>query len=111
MVNEESVPRDEAIRTRAYLLWEADGHQHGRDDHYWREAIAQLEGESVSRVASLPAAKRQSEKVKKAPKAKKFVSSDAQVESEAVGDANGAAVGEPKPKRIRQAAPASDTKF
>lgn len=38
---------EEHIRTRAYLLWEAEGGAHGRDDHYWREAIAQLQAESI----------------------------------------------------------------
>ncbi len=26
---------DDAIRQRAYLLWEADGRPDGRADHYW----------------------------------------------------------------------------
>lgn len=38
---------EENIRTRAYLLCEAEGCAHGRDDHYWREAIAQLQAESM----------------------------------------------------------------
>ncbi|SAK74891.1 hypothetical protein AWB76_04824 [Caballeronia temeraria] len=35
------------IRVRAYLLWEAEGCQGGRDEHYWLEAIAQLGRERV----------------------------------------------------------------
>lgn len=38
---------EENVRTRAYLLWEAGGRAHGRDDHYWCEAVAQLEAESI----------------------------------------------------------------
>jgi hypothetical protein len=37
----------EEIRVRAYLLWEAEGRQQGRDDHYWHEAILRLERERV----------------------------------------------------------------
>lgn len=40
------------IRVRAYLLWESDGRQSGRDDHYWHEAILQLERERVSESES-----------------------------------------------------------
>jgi hypothetical protein len=47
---------EEHIRTRAYLLWEADGCAHGRDDHYWREAIAQLQAESIQPSLSTPVA-------------------------------------------------------
>ncbi|WP_235024727.1 DUF2934 domain-containing protein [Caballeronia arvi] len=36
------------IRVRAYLLWEGEGRQSGRAEHYWREAIVQLERERVS---------------------------------------------------------------
>ncbi|GJH21765.1 hypothetical protein CBA19CS22_34505 [Caballeronia novacaledonica] len=47
---------EEHIRTRAYLLWEADGCTRGRDDHYWREAIAQLQAESIQPSLSTPVA-------------------------------------------------------
>jgi hypothetical protein len=40
------------IRVRAYLLWESDGRQSGRNDHYWHEAILQLERERVSEAGS-----------------------------------------------------------
>jgi hypothetical protein len=29
---------DDAIRQRAYFLWEKDGRPEGRDEHYWRLA-------------------------------------------------------------------------
>ncbi len=47
---------DDAIRDRAYFLWEADGRPDGRGDHYWGLALAEL-----TAAASAPAA----------PKAKK----------------------------------------
>lgn len=31
-------PIEEAIRMRAYLMWEADGRPHGLADHYWMRA-------------------------------------------------------------------------
>lgn len=48
-------PSEENIRYRAYLLWEADGRQDGRDDHYWSEALAQLQGESCAPLEHAPA--------------------------------------------------------
>lgn len=33
---------DDAMRLRAYLLWEADGRPDGRADHYWDLASADL---------------------------------------------------------------------
>jgi hypothetical protein len=30
--------REERVRERAYLLWEADGRPHGRDVEYWERA-------------------------------------------------------------------------
>jgi hypothetical protein len=36
-----------AIRVRAYLLWESDGRLHGRDAHYWSEALGQLQSEAA----------------------------------------------------------------
>jgi hypothetical protein len=30
--------RHDAIRTRAYQLWEEEGRPHGRDEHHWHEA-------------------------------------------------------------------------
>jgi hypothetical protein len=32
---------EDAIRQRAYFLWEKDGRQMGRDDHYWQLAHQQ----------------------------------------------------------------------
>lgn len=33
---------EDAIRTRAYLMWEADGKPFGNDAHYWTLALAEL---------------------------------------------------------------------
>jgi hypothetical protein len=33
---------EDAVRTRAYLMWEADGRPFGRDDHYWSLATAEM---------------------------------------------------------------------
>jgi hypothetical protein len=33
---------EDAVRTRAYLMWEADGRPFGRDDHYWGLALAEV---------------------------------------------------------------------
>jgi Protein of unknown function (DUF2934) len=38
------VPDEDAIRRRAYALWEADGRPHGRDDEYWHRAERALHG-------------------------------------------------------------------
>lgn len=34
-------PSDDAIRQRAYYLWEADGRPDGRSEHYWQLAMAE----------------------------------------------------------------------
>lgn len=33
---------EDAIRTRAYLMWEADGRPDGRAEHYWGLAAAEM---------------------------------------------------------------------
>jgi hypothetical protein len=37
-----TAPSDDAVRTRAYLMWEADGKPFGNDGHYWGLALAEL---------------------------------------------------------------------
>ncbi|CAL8481458.1 DUF2934 domain-containing protein [Caballeronia sp. S22] len=90
---------EEAIRTRAYLLWEADGCVHGRDDHYWREAIVQLLAEGIQPSPS-HSAEPHMVVVEKAPKrsttgkgvvrkvAKKTVEADDTAKAEAEKEAN-----------------------
>jgi DUF2934 family protein len=38
---------EEAIRTRAYLLWEQEGRVHGRDVTYWLRAESELIPQNV----------------------------------------------------------------
>ena len=45
----------DAIRTRAYLLWEADGRPFGRDDHYWGLAAAELIAPAKPKAAAAKA--------------------------------------------------------
>jgi hypothetical protein len=37
-----NVPDEDAIRRRAYALWETDGRPHGRDEEYWHRAEREL---------------------------------------------------------------------
>lgn len=37
--------RDEAVRLRAYLLWERAGRPAGREHEFWAEASAEIEGD------------------------------------------------------------------
>lgn len=41
-----AVVSDDAIRQRAYYLWEADGRPEGRGDHYWALAHAEAHAEA-----------------------------------------------------------------
>jgi Protein of unknown function (DUF2934) len=44
--------RENRVRERAYLLWEADGKPHGRDVEYWERARALIStGETAASVA------------------------------------------------------------
>ncbi len=46
--------RHDAIRTRAYQLWEDEGRPHGRDEHHWHEA-SRTDGDAVSGPAATAA--------------------------------------------------------
>lgn len=63
---------DDAIRTRAYLMWEADGQPHGRDDHYWGLAHAELSAPVAEpkRAAATAKAPEKKSAVKAKPAAK-----------------------------------------
>jgi len=47
---------DDAIRHRAYLIWEREGRQHGRDYEHWVQAQIELAAESRSNGKPKPAA-------------------------------------------------------
>jgi hypothetical protein len=61
---------DDAVRARAYLLWEADGRPDGRAEHYWQMALVEAEPAKGKRASSAkaaaPAAERKSGKKAKA---------------------------------------------
>lgn len=63
-------PSDDAIRTRAYLMWEADGQPWGRDEHYWNRARTELAALVPSRPKRAEAVAPVTGKVKKAPAGK-----------------------------------------
>jgi hypothetical protein len=65
---------EDAIRQRAYFLWEADGRPDGRGDHYWYLAT-----EEAQRAAAKPvkAAAPKAEKPAKAPPKTKAAASEA----------------------------------
>lgn len=42
---------DDALRRRAYELWEADGRPEGRSDHYWHLASAEARQRFVEKTA------------------------------------------------------------
>jgi len=50
-----AIVSEDAIRQRAYFMWEADGRPEGRGDHYWhlahQEATRLLVEETASRTA------------------------------------------------------------
>lgn len=50
-----AIVSDDAIRQRAYYMWEADGRPDGRGDHYWHlaheEATRALVAETATRTA------------------------------------------------------------
>ena len=58
---------DDAIRDRAYFLWEADGRPDGRGDHYWGLALAELT--AAASVPTAPKAKKPPAPPKSAGKA------------------------------------------
>jgi hypothetical protein len=38
---------EDAVRARAYLMWEADGKPFGRDEHYWGLALTEMTAEQA----------------------------------------------------------------
>jgi hypothetical protein len=45
---------EDEIRIRAYLLWELEGRQEGKEDHYWQRARELIESESHSAYPPAP---------------------------------------------------------
>ena len=45
-------PDEEAIRLRAYEIWEESGATHGAHDNHWAQARAELEAKAASKVFS-----------------------------------------------------------
>jgi hypothetical protein len=45
---------EERVRRRAYELWEEAGRPTGRADDYWRQARAELEGNTAERGENPP---------------------------------------------------------
>ena len=93
----DSALSEDAIRHRAYVLWEADGRPEGRDEHYWHLASSQLLVETVVPAPQLAAASRPASKPKTA--ARKVAKDDRH------GDAGKAAKKSPatKPKKVTAA--------
>jgi len=62
---------DDAVRTRAYLMWEADGKPFGRDSHYWGLALAEMTADKAKpkRAAATSAVSEKKGKPKAAAKA------------------------------------------
>ncbi len=48
MVPTEGASPEDRIRERAYRLWEKSGKPDGRRDHFWQQAVAELEAEDGS---------------------------------------------------------------
>lgn len=46
-----SGPTDDALRQRAYYLWEADGRPDGQSDHYWHLAHAEATQAMIEKTA------------------------------------------------------------
>jgi hypothetical protein len=64
--------REQRIRVRAYLLWEADGGPHGRDVEHWQRACELTSAEEAGRLPNsqtAPAGPRQGGARKAATKA------------------------------------------
>lgn len=69
-----TTPSDDAIRTRAYLMWEADGRPDGHAEHYWDRASAELTPAAKPRRSAAtraPAAPEVAEEAPKKPKTTK----------------------------------------
>jgi hypothetical protein len=68
-----SMVDEDTVRTRAYLMWEADGRPDGRADHYWGLAYdeAAMPAKSKRAVASVKPAPEKKAKPAKSAKSEK----------------------------------------
>lgn len=62
---------EEAVRTRAYLMWEADGKPDGLSDHYWSLAYAEAVPDKPKRSAARAKAAPETKSAVKKPAGKK----------------------------------------
>lgn len=63
-------PNDEAIRDRAYQIWEREGRPYGRDRDHWLQAAWELSGEEAKAAALSKKAKPAAKSARKPAKAK-----------------------------------------
>ena len=95
---------DDAIRQRAYFLWEADGRPEGRGDHYWHlaheEAARALGAKTGTRTAKVIKGKNPSEMPAALNAGQKAGKSKAKVK--AAGDATAKPKKPPKPRAAVQ---------
>lgn len=87
-------PLDDAIRERAYYLWEADGKPAGRDQYYWHLAEAELSAAPVVEAVA-PVKKPRAKATKPAP--------DAPTKASAKSSAKADSKTESKPKAAARA--------
>jgi Protein of unknown function (DUF2934) len=52
----ETIDRVEAIRRRAYEIWQAEGQIEGRDKEHWAEAEKQIDAATAAPSATAPVA-------------------------------------------------------
>ncbi len=63
-------PTDDAIRDRAYLIWEREGRPPGRDRDHWLQAAWELAGEAARSKVEAKTAAAGKRRRAKAPKRK-----------------------------------------
>jgi hypothetical protein len=67
--NQTTTPLSEdAVRTRAYLMWEADGRPFGQAEHYWHLALSEINAGGTAKPRRAAASSGVAEKTSK-PKA------------------------------------------
>ncbi len=99
-----AIVSDDAIRQRAYYLWEADGRPEGRGEHYWHlaheEATRALVAETATRTAKATRGKNPSEIPPEVKASSKAAKSKAKVK--VAEEANAKPKKPPKPRAAVQ---------